>query len=312
MVKIDLGRNFTGQTPRSKGSFLVRDNKGRFTAQKWPEPRGQAKTPYDFYRQQEFMLAGRMASSAISEDIFTAWEMTKGTQQVPRDFLTMCIFGNGYELQDEDGFIWPTFRSMAPNPQYMLDLITTTVGSITYRADIGWIGLDPGNAGQVLMMENGLPRWRDPAGGGGIAPKISTLKRTTNQALVSANNWKCIFQAAEIDELNIWDPTNPTRLYIPPTATKIRLSSSVMFAGSSVNQTSTTQTPDNTGSLTWLGALRNQLTRNTTSGIDKYMTSIGPWVQNPGIDWCELQWSQSNTQNDNFKANTTFTLEAVF
>lgn len=40
-----------------------------------------------------------------------------------------------------------------------LDTITSTLGSLLYRATAGWAGLDPGTSGQVLKMGSEFPAW---------------------------------------------------------------------------------------------------------------------------------------------------------
>lgn len=312
MSKVSMGRGFSGQTPRSRGGFFVRDNDGKFVCQKWPRKRGKAKTPYDHYKQQEFALAGRMASNAISEDIFTATEMVKGTQQVPRDFLTMCIFGTAYQLVEEDGFVWPTFREMSVNPQYVLDLITTMQGSVLYRADIGWIGLDPGNAGQVLTMVDGSPVWRPPPVLPAAETKVTTLKRTTNQALVSSTNHIVTWQAAEIDELGIWDPANPTRVNIPAGATRLRVSTQLQWTALAATQTYNVELRANTGAVNWFGAIRDQLQRTNTLSSQRRIASVGPWCNAPAFSYFEVQYQQSSFENTGPEAGSSVTIEVLF
>lgn len=53
-----------------------------------------------------FGLAGRMAANPGSLDLLTAIEMARGTEQVPRDILTMAALGAYYLIVNPDGTTW--------------------------------------------------------------------------------------------------------------------------------------------------------------------------------------------------------------
>lgn len=170
----------------SRGNFYVRDTKWGAVAQVWPVKRGPPKTPYDFYKQKEFGIAARMAANPIDLDYGTAVEMVKGSTLVPRDFLLQCAYGRAYVIEQEDGFQWPNYRDMAPNPQYVLDLITTTVGTLIWRSDVGWVQIDPGNTGQLLTVTDDGPSWEDPTvppGSGHVYVDVFTANGTWNKRL---------------------------------------------------------------------------------------------------------------------------------
>lgn len=196
MAKVVPGPLTLGAIPRARGTFYLRSSPNGVVAQRWPRKRpGGPKTPYDFYRQKEFAYAAQWASSPEPLAQQTAVEMTRGTQQVPRDFLMMCSYGTAYELVMPDGRVLEVARHMTNNPQYMLDLITEDVGSMIWRADEGWIKV-PGSAyeGLVLTWANGQPQWQPPAGGsGGLgndlqwwsqAPVGSTNDSKATQAMI--------------------------------------------------------------------------------------------------------------------------------
>lgn len=160
MAKIKPGNVAPGAIPGSRGRIVVAMRKHVIVAQSPPRPRGKAKSGYNFFREKEFGIAARWASSPIDLELATAIEMVKGTTYVPRDFIMRAIFGRAYIIENEDGFKWPNFRDVTNNPQYVLDQITTTVGSIFYRADIGWVGLPPSDDSFVLTMQGNLPIWK--------------------------------------------------------------------------------------------------------------------------------------------------------
>lgn len=190
MAKVVPGPLTLGAIARARGIFYIKASPSGAVAVKWPRKRpGGPKTPYDFYRQTEFAYAARWASSPEPLAQQTAIEMTKGTQQVPRDFLMMCSYGTAYELVNPDGSVWNVARHMTNNPQYMLDLITEDVGSMIWRAPQGWIAI-PGSefAGLVLTWTDEGPQWEPPSGGsGGLG---NDLQWWTTAAVGSTNDSK--------------------------------------------------------------------------------------------------------------------------
>lgn len=161
MAKVKLGNLDPRAFATVRGVLLLRDTRWGPIVQKWPRKRGKYKTPYDFYRQTEFGIAARDASNPEPLSFQTAIEMAKGTEQVPRDILMMAAYGRYYVIMEEDGTIWENGRDMTNNPQYVLDLIGNTVGSIIYRAEVGWVLLPPGNDAQVLVSMAQVPQWVD-------------------------------------------------------------------------------------------------------------------------------------------------------
>lgn len=87
------------------GAYL-RDTKHGPVVQQKPTHNVGLKTPIARAWQTRFGFAARMASSAGYLDYATAVEMAKGTEQVPRDILTMAALGTYYQIIDPDGFRW--------------------------------------------------------------------------------------------------------------------------------------------------------------------------------------------------------------
>lgn len=186
--------------PRSRGRFLVRTDKRGFVAQKWPKARpGGPRTPYDWYRQEEFAIAARWASNPEPLSYATAVEMVKGTSLVPRDFLMMCSMGTGYEVILKDGTHLTAARRQTMNPQYVLDLVTDVPGSMLWRSDIGWVAVPPGLPGQALFLTEEGPSWEDVSGGGGgdasiDSPIIASINGITSEAYATQG---MVFRALE-------------------------------------------------------------------------------------------------------------------
>lgn len=154
---------------RVKGSFLTRGSVGKVIAQKWPKGNGRAKSPFDRQRQMEFAAIAKWASSPFDLDLFTAIEMARGTQYVPRDILMMAAYGRYYTISDMEGNEYMPARDARPDINYMLDSITSAYGSMIFRDNGGWNDIPIGSNGQVLTLKANLPTWEDPQGGSSSA-----------------------------------------------------------------------------------------------------------------------------------------------
>jgi hypothetical protein len=167
MAKITPGNVAPNAVPQSRGGMVVRFTRSGIVAQAWPPSRGKSKSGYGYYHEKEFGIAARWASTPLDLDLQTAIEMVKETTYVPRDFLMRAMYGRAYQIISEDGFHWPNIRDVTNNPQYMLDQVTAVVGSVLYRAEIGWVGLPIGDAGDALLSNGVTPHWGPVSGGGG-------------------------------------------------------------------------------------------------------------------------------------------------
>lgn len=311
MVKINDPRNKSGDTPRIRGAFLTLARGDQIHVQAWPKGRGKGGSPGKRYTEMKFAHQGRMAANMEAMQTLTAYEMTKDTQQVPRDFLMWCIQGRAYEIVTPDGQVWTVRADMTTNPQYVLDDITDTVGSILIRTDVGWIGLDPGNNDYMLKMVEGLPQWSAFAGPSAPGAIVTTLRRSTDGATANVNQQKCTFNDAPIDENGVWDPAQPTRLYIPTGIERFRLTAEVRYTGNALNSTFTVSTRDQTGVSSFFGAIRDNRLPNVSDINPKYITAIGPWANTTGIDYVELWVNYASAYVSGFLTNTSITLEVI-
>lgn len=150
-----------------RGGFVIRQTRWGLVAQAWPRRRPDQKKPYQKYQQAEFAYASRWACNPEPIEYQTAIALTKDTLLVPRDMLVMASFANAFEFIMPDGSTLTRFRDVAPNPQYVLDLITELVGSMIVRTNDGWVGLGIGNDGDVLTVVDQVVTWAAPTGGGG-------------------------------------------------------------------------------------------------------------------------------------------------
>lgn len=92
--------------PHGLKKVQIRNTRWGIVAQKRPGKPKKPPTKLQQQYRQRFALAARMASDPTSLDLRTAIEMAKGTEQVPRDILTMAALGRYYEIVGPDGELW--------------------------------------------------------------------------------------------------------------------------------------------------------------------------------------------------------------
>lgn len=101
-------------------SIMIRATKHGVVGQSYPRaPRKEGSLLQKQYRTR-FGLAARMASNPEPLQYLTAVELAKGTEQVPRDILTMAALGNYYIIVNPDGSEWghvegPVFVNPVPD-----------------------------------------------------------------------------------------------------------------------------------------------------------------------------------------------------
>lgn len=103
MAKVDLANIPPDAWPRVRGAFLVKAGIYGPYAAKWPRKAGPPKTPAQQFTSAQFGIAARMAANSEPVQFETAREMTKGTDWLPRDLLTLAAYGKAYELFAPDG-----------------------------------------------------------------------------------------------------------------------------------------------------------------------------------------------------------------
>lgn len=100
-----------GQVPVVKPGAVFRATQQGFVVQTNP-PRPvskRSKAQRDFLIR--FKFAGRMAANPSLTQLETAIEMARGTEQVPRDILTMAALGRYYIFEWDDGTTYRHVRT---------------------------------------------------------------------------------------------------------------------------------------------------------------------------------------------------------
>lgn len=156
------------------GAFVIRDTKWGPVVASYPRKRSRPPSPYEVYHRGEFGLAGSLAAHPFSLDVAFAESWAKGTNMVPRDILTMLAMGTFFIFEGDDCPPFQSWRHMSNNPQYWLDLITDVPGTVIWRSEEGWVGIPPGNSGDILTIVAGIPQWLPNTGAAG-APAQWTM-----------------------------------------------------------------------------------------------------------------------------------------
>lgn len=175
MAKVDPANLVPGAVTRSPGNFLLVNGKNGPYIKKWPKKRSTGYKPGNFYREEEFAIAAAWAADPEPHNMAAAIAAAEGVPMVPRDFITMTAYGTSLTFYDEDGDVWTKYRDVTVNAQLTLDQVTDEVGSLIYRADVGWIGIPLGSAGYVLTNWQGAPAWRPAVGGGAGSVDVQTF-----------------------------------------------------------------------------------------------------------------------------------------
>jgi len=133
----------TGQAiPRPLHTVQVRATKHGIVVQTRPQRDKRKFTQRQLDVQTWFAFAGRMASNPTSLDARAAMAASRGTEQVPRDILTMAALGRYYQFVMPDGSILPRItvpvvrpepppepEPPAPSPQSRYDGMHWSVGN---------------------------------------------------------------------------------------------------------------------------------------------------------------------------------------
>jgi hypothetical protein len=169
VVKITQRQKQLGAPARVPGQYYIRSTKYGLVLQAWPKKRSGKKTPAQFYKETEFALASSWASDPYDVGLAAAIAAAENTTMVPRDFLTAATYGTIITFEGDPNVNWVSYRSVTVNAQLTLDQVTDTVGSVMWRAEVGWVGIGPGSNGFVVTSWNGGVEWQAPTiGSGGI------------------------------------------------------------------------------------------------------------------------------------------------
>jgi hypothetical protein len=93
--------------PRVRGQFLVQKWRDKYVFRRWPQRGGPRDKRLRDWQRAQFGLAARLCANPWCIDLWTAIEITRGSQMVPRDFLMACCYARAYYVEGPDGVQWP-------------------------------------------------------------------------------------------------------------------------------------------------------------------------------------------------------------
>lgn len=94
------------QVPFRLPGVTIRKTKAGWVGLKSPAYNPANRSELQDQYVQRFAFAARMASNPMAQEYETAREMSKGTEQVPRDILTMAAMGRYYVITRPNGSMW--------------------------------------------------------------------------------------------------------------------------------------------------------------------------------------------------------------
>lgn len=297
--------------PSFRGSFYLRRHRGQLVMCKWPKKQTRVKSEARKKSMQLFADASEAIKLMHSSQIERAKDITPGTQALWRDALILSLYGRLPAILTIDG---QEYRPMASRKDVtdILDSLGLVEGGILYRDNDYWKILPPGEPGQVLSINavSGMVYWRDVAGGGGGG--VGTLLcRTTDGPTSSSWPRFADYEQAIYDDGGSWNPAFPDRVYIPPTATRFRVSWGCNW------------TP-NTASSSWFYTLRDQddvapgpafMAQNYRWATGNYsnnaMAGVSPWYPKGDIEYIRLRILSASGGSTGLRAGTWLQLETA-
>lgn len=153
--------------PSLKGLFYSYQRNGTWVLSIWPKKTSREPTPDELLERQRFRAACDALKRINPWALWYARTNAWGTPMLPRDALMAMLYGRGPNIITPDGEV---IRPMAArlDISMLLDNIAWKPGSIMFRGENTWLGLDGGAENQVLTYNpfTKAPEWRDPSGSG--------------------------------------------------------------------------------------------------------------------------------------------------
>lgn len=144
-------------------SVVVKTVNGTQVYQKWPRPRGAAKSPAQLEAQQAFQYAMAAIKNFDTYQQWLAFEVAADLPVMPRDLLAWQYFNRAYWYRLPDGrkvFSVPSMQDVS----LLMDTLGQTPGQLLMRGPTFWAGLNPGAHGTVLKINvSGVPEWQADA-----------------------------------------------------------------------------------------------------------------------------------------------------
>lgn len=189
VLRITFSRGIIG--PSLKGQYYSYTSQHGEVTASWPQKRGRKSNDLDKLNKKLFKDAC-IATKIMAPD-FIAYhaENAKGTPMLPRDALIAALFGKGPVIHLPNGQRRIPMATRV-DMSMMMDNIAWRAGSILWRNEEVWEGLDPPDEYKVLVYDPELgPYWADPSsvasGKSWIMPIGTNL--TSHASPCKGNKW---------------------------------------------------------------------------------------------------------------------------
>lgn len=237
-----------------------------------------------------------------------AQEITKGSIYYARDIMMGALYGRGPKVTDINGTEYRPLP-VRTNLTELLDNIADVPGSMLYRDENYWVGIPPGEPDQVLFWNdaNEVPSW-------GPIPAATNVQSSVfgrSSDLAATGTWPKYLTANVVldDQLNIWDPTHPDRLIVPPLSTHIRLSAAVLMTGGVTPTGVVVAFEDAAGNSNFLG--NGVSTAQPSTGFaNRYWSIQSAWIPVASASAYYRTRVNYSTGSANFLLNSWHMIEA--
>lgn len=299
-----LARRFS-----SNAGVYIREWRGKQVVQSKPKRKGVKLSERQALAVDKFRQAAELVKQVAPSQQITADEITRNTQYFARDVLFMAMYGTLGHIALDDG---RKLFSVAANQNVseLLDAIAQSVGELMFRNVEGWEPVETGNPDDVLTFRDGRPQWLPNSGGGGSGVMATRLQRATPITGTPAVQSLIQFDDVAFQDWEGFDPADPAYIPLPPSATRFKITASVLYPNTTLDRHYMFQAVDQDGVA--LDALvGRQRIYKPSSGFPQIPSAWATgWAPAAGIEKVALrQWADSSAYSRNYQAGTYFVLE---
>ena len=194
----------------------------------------------------------------------------------------------------------------------LFDIYGDAVGTTFYRTSVGWRGLAPGNAGDVLTI---LPSkelaWRPPGGGGGGGYQKLLLSQVSPPSGVISWPLQLSWGAAIVDDFNGWDPLVPERIRLPVDTIAYRIGLSAIFLNTSSGTTFFLDVRDWSSGSAVTPSYQHDVYYGAGGFNNRLINFMGPFLPPPEEKDVYIRINRSQSANFQFNAPLYLTVEII-
>lgn len=152
MTLIERGGRAGKRGPSFKKSLTLAERDGRLIASKWPSKQPGPLSQKQTDAMEKFRQAQLVAKYAPAREQIIALEVTAGTPLLPRDILTMAMYGRLFAIEvPGTGTYYPI--AWYNDIQAALNVFNPPTGSLLTRAPGTWSVIPPGPVGSALTSQ---------------------------------------------------------------------------------------------------------------------------------------------------------------